>query len=159
MARTLVALGRAVGLEFIRLDRKRSEKVSFPQYWWAWDGPATTGNIRLVKTIRTAPAVGSALHQKFHDAEPTGALIVNAEPMGAPLSVVGHAISLTYDAEKLDSNKSDARYCHHFGSFTHDDRPPFDSKYWPDVVVDRSGQLMLRRRSGNAFRLEDWLIG
>lgn len=159
MSRPLVALGRAVELEFIRLGRKRSEKVSFPAYWWAWDGSAKSGNIRLVKAIRSAPTVSSSLHKKFHDAAPTGALVVDAEPMGAPLSVVGYAISFTYDAEKLDSNKSDARYRHHFGAFTHDDKPPFDEKYWPDVVVDRTGQLMLRRRSGNDFRLDDWVIG
>jgi len=159
MSRPLVGLGRAVGLEFQRLGRSRVEKVSFPAYWWAWDGSATGGNIRLVKAIRPTATVASKMHTKFHDAPPTGALVVNAEPMGAPLTVVGRAISFTYDAEKLDSNKSDARYCHHFGAFTHDDRPPFPEHYWPDVVVDRSGQLMLKRKPGNAFKLEDWVIG
>ena len=159
MSRPLIALGRAVGLEFILLGRKKAEKVSFPAWWWAWDGAPNTGNIRLVKVIGDAPPVRSALHKKFHGEPSSQAVTVNASPMSAPLSVIGMAVSLTYDAQHLNSNKAGANYCHHFGAFTHDDLPPFDERYYPDVVVDRSGQLMLKRKAGNAFRLEDWLIG
>jgi len=158
----LIGLGQAFELQLMRFGRKRLEILSFPAYWWAWDGGPTTGDIRLVKIMQrggvrlTARTVAAAT--KFHDKKPVGVL-VDAPPLIEPLVVVGRAVAIGYDARGHSNSKDDAPYRHHFGAVTHHDTPPFDDRYWPDVCLDRARNLVIKRRSTNTYELDDWLIG
>jgi hypothetical protein len=166
--RGLVGLGQAYGLRFRPLkgdDLGRERVVSFAKtWWWAWDGAADTGRILLVKTLDVAQparplAPFIALHRTFHGEEPTSFIRVDGWAPAKPITIIGRAVSLTYDARSFSGTKGDVPYQHYFGAFTHADRPPFDSEYWPDVAIDAGGNLALLRRPGNTFRLADWLEG
>ncbi len=163
MSRQLVALGEAFEIRYIRLGQSKQETASFPGWWWAWDGTPTGGDIRLVKPVKVGSqrlsTVAKATHRKFHGADPIAAIQVDVKPMGLPLRVFGHVVAIGYDARDISVSKGDALYRHHFGAFDHDDKPPFPISAMPDLALDRNGQLIIKRKSGNTFRLDDWLIG
>ncbi len=163
MARQLIGLGEAYEVTFRRDDNKKVETVRFPRFWWAWDGSATAGNIRLVRVVsqggvRLQPNA-KAMHRRFHGSDPDAGVQVDAQPVTAPLRLFGRVISFAYDARKIASTKSDAVYRHHFGAFDHDDKPPFGEESLPDIALDGVGQLIIKRRPSNTFRLDDYVIG
>ncbi len=163
MSRHLIGLGQAFEIQFKRLNSTKKETVSFPGYWWAWDGTPTGGDIRLVRVVsvggkRLSSAAKSA-HKKFHGEAPHQAVTVDDKPMGAPLRTFARVIAIGYDARGYSVSKDDAPYRHHFGAFDHDDKPPFHDDALPDLALDRHGQLIIKRRPSNTFRLDDWLIG
>lgn len=163
MARQLVGLGQAFELRFIRNGSNREEVVSFPGYWWAWEGDYNTGNIRLVQPIALARVKPTgrnvALFERFHGSPPDTMVLVDAEPMRRPFDSFATATAIGYDAEGMDSNKAAHRYRHYFGAFDHGDRPPFPESSRPEVVLDADNQLVLKRRPSNTFRLEEWITG
>ncbi len=163
MSRQLIGLGEAFEIQFIRFERTKKETANFPGYWWAWDGTPTEGNIRLVRVVkvgghRLTPKAKSA-HRRFHGEDPVQALMVDASPIGAPLRTFARVIAIGYDARGFSATKDDAPYRHHFGAFDHDDKPPFSEDVLPDLALDRHGQLIIKRRPSNTFRLDDWIIG
>lgn len=163
MSRQLVGLGQAFELRFIRDGGSREEVVSFPGYWWAWDGDYSTGNIRLVRPVAVSTIKptrrNASMFARFHGAPPQEMIVVDAEPMRRPAASFARATAIGYDAQGMDSNKAATRFRHYFGAFDHSDKPPFSDDYWPDVVLDADNQLMLKRRDSNTFRLEQWLVG
>lgn len=167
MSRQLIGLGKAFELRYRRFAAdgtlRREESASFPEFWWAWDGPASSGNIRLVRVVSAAdlrPARESKrLHDLFHGEVPAHLMWVEADQMASPLTTFARATAIGYDARGVSDTKGDSRYRHYFGAFTHDDHPPFPEDAMPDIVLDRNNQLMLRRRPSNTFRLENWLVG
>lgn len=158
---SLVALGKAFEIEFIRDGRSQAEKASFPGWWWAWDGSPDRGHILLVKptTIIAAPrGTSKAMHATFHGNDPDKGFDVKA-PLISDARRAGLVISFGYDARSFSSSKRSMPYRHHFGAETHDDKPPFDQKYWPILAVCDDGGMVIKRRAGNTFRLHDWVIG
>lgn len=163
MSRQLIGLGEAFELQFMRFGHKKKETVNFPGYWWAWDGAPTTGNIRLVRVVKqggvrlTSAAVNA--HRRFHGEDPSNGVLVDAAPIGSPLRTFARVLAIGYDARGHSATKDDAPYRHHFGAFDHDDKPPFSEDALPDLALDRGGQLIIKRRPSNTFRLDDWIIG
>lgn len=158
---SLIGLGKAYELEFVRDGSKRRQVVSFPGHWWAWSGTPDGGNILLVKPIEAGGKISRVAHDthaEFHGADPKQALHVEAPTMtGAKM--VGLVVSFAYDARSFSSSKRSMPYRHHFGAETHDDQPPFPASAMPGLYQSLSGSLIIKRRSGNSFRLADWVIG
>ncbi len=158
----LIGLGKADELRMIHQSGRGSHLLTFPGFFWAWDGSPTTGFIRLVKIADSDASPASIasvdLHEQFHGREPSSTVHVWAEPLKNPRTI-GYATAIAYDARKFSSTKGDAIYRHFFGAVTEDDKPPFRNSLLPAVVVDAKGQVALIRRPGNTFTLEDWIVG
>ncbi len=158
----LIGLGKADELRMILNGAKSTNSLTFPGFFWAWDGSPTDGFIRLVKAEGPDDLALSyssdVIHTKFHGKSPTSSMQVYAEPLKKPRAI-GLATAIAYDARRFSSSKADAIYRHFFGAVTEDDKPPFASALLPAVVVDAKGQVALVRRPGNTFTLEDWIVG
>ena len=48
---SLVALGKAYELTYVRDGRSTEKTVRIPGHWWAWTGDADNGSILLVKPV------------------------------------------------------------------------------------------------------------
>lgn len=161
----LVGLGQAYELTFKPADGSRRKTVRFPpSYWWAWQSGHSTGDIVLAKVLgRSSTNVreGQAIdvHREFHGNDPTKTLRVEVGAMRRPVTHIGRVIAFAYDARGFSSTKSDLPYEHYFGAMTHGEQPPFPESAWPDLVVDADNTVAIVRRSGNTFRLADWVIG
>lgn len=161
MSASLIGLGKAFELEFIRDGKKKAETVSFPGHWWAWSGGADTGNILLVRPIEPGGRISRVAHNthaEFHGTTPKQSLHVEA-PTLTGARRVGLVVSFAYDARSFSSSKRTMPYRHHFGAETHDDKPPFPATLWPMLCMSLNGSLIIKRQSGNTFRLADWVIG
>ncbi len=164
MTAPLVALGKAYELAFRRDGRSTVEVAKFPGWWWAWSGSPSAGNILLVKPkSRSMPfpiprGASRAMHATFHGSPPDFGMEVDV-PEIAGAKRAGLVVSFAYDARTLVGTKSDKPYRHHFGAETHDDKPPFMDADLPVLAVTTDGGLIIKRRSGNGFRLSDWVIG
>lgn len=158
---SLIGLGKAFEIEFIRDGRTKSETFKFPGFWWAWSGTPDNGNVLLVKPIAAggkASRVSHDVHAKFHGDDPSNTMRVEA-PTLTGARRIGVVISFAYDAREFSSSKSKIPYRHHFGAETHDDKPPFPEESLPLLCVAMNESLIIKRRSGNTFRLKDWVIG
>ncbi len=162
MTAPLVALGKAYELTFRRDGRSTVETAKFPGWWWAWSGTPTAGNILLVKPkvlhLPVPRGASRSMHATFHGEQPDQGMEV-AAPDITGAKRAGLVVSFAYDARSLGSSKSDKPYRHHFGAETHDDKPPFMDADLPVLAVTTDGGLIIKRRSGNGFRLSDWVIG
>ncbi len=158
----LIGLGKADELRLIMHGETATRSLTFPGFFWAWDGSPTDGFIRLVKAAGPDDLPisydSAAVHTKFHGKAPTSSMQVYAETLKKPRAI-GLATAIAYDARRYSATKSDAIYRHFFGAVTEDDKPPFSHKLLPAVVVDAKGQVALVRRPGNKFALEDWIVG
>lgn len=158
---SLVALGKAYELTFIRDGKSSAETVQFPGWWWAWSGSPSGGHILLVKpqSIIAAPrGTSKDMHATFHGVTPDRGMDVKAPDIAAAKRS-GLVVSFAYDARSFSSSKGDKPYRHHFGAETHDDKPPFPEKDLPILGACADGGIVIKRRSGNGFRLADWVIG
>jgi hypothetical protein len=159
---SLVALGKAYELSYVRDGRSTEETVKIPGYWWAWTGDADNGSILLVKPVGFTNRGGSAnaksMHANFHGV--LSGMQMNVEaPSLSNAKRAGLVVSFAYDARGFSRSKSTMPYRHHFGAETHDDKPPFPEKYWPILGITADGGIVIKRRAGNSFRLADWVIG
>jgi hypothetical protein len=159
---SLVALGKAYELTYVRDGRSTEETVKIPGWWWAWTGDADNGSILLVKPVGFRSQGGSAkakaMHAEFHG-DLAGKLMNVEAPSLSDAKRAGLVVSFAYDARGFSRSKSTMPYRHHFGAETHDEKPPFPQKYWPILGITADGGICIKRRPGNSFRLADWVIG
>lgn len=158
---TLVALGKAYELTYVRDGRSTEETIRIPGWWWAWTGDADNGSILLVKPVGFGGSVSDRaqqMHAEFHG-DISGRQIKVEAPALSNAKRAGLVVALAYDARGFSTIKRDKPYRHHFGAETEDEVPPFPQKYWPILGITADGGICIKRRPGNSFRLADWVIG
>lgn len=158
---SLVALGKAFEITFVRDGETKAKTISFPGWWWAWSGTPDNGSILLVKPVgftRGGSTLAKQMHAEFHGDLANKMMNVEA-PSLSEAKRVGLVVSFAYDARGFSKTKATMPYRHHFGAETHDEKPPFPEKYWPIMGLTAEGGLVIKRRAGNSFRLADWVIG
>lgn len=159
---SLVALGKAYDLTYVRDGKSTEETIRLPGWWWAWTGDADNGSILLVKPLGFRPHKASTrakqMHAEFHG-DIAGKLMHVEAPNLSDAKRAGLVVSFAYDARGFSTSKATMPYRHHFGAETHDETPPFPQKYWPILGITPEGGITIKRRAGNSFRLADWVIG
>jgi hypothetical protein len=99
-------------------------------------------------------------HRRFHGAEARGAMEGEMPAPSGRLSEVGLVKELIYYVpEQIKSPEKNKILWHHaFGDTGHTGMR-FPPKFYPRLMKDRKGNLFLRRRNGNIYRVTDWIVG
>jgi len=164
----LIGLGRAHDVWYLKSKKAAVTKYSLrcDNCWLVWAGSATRGTIQLVNVEQravTAPRFGtheSRLYRRFHGSDPSDALFVTTPAPLTPYEEIGLVVAIAYDAQDMGSaTKGDRPYRHHFGDDGDGHKPPYPSDRLPALCLDARGNLLLQRRPGNTWRLDDWLRG
>jgi hypothetical protein len=171
----LLGLGRLVSL-VCRSGSQRVELLPPSLHFLAWDAaeralvlvrpgyvPARPG---YLDTPADAAAAQRA-HVRFHGAEPGALAVVDVPKPGRGMRQLGLAESVSYCAAGWKSPvKRGAVWLHQFGddgsagrdTVSAADPSQYSTALMPGIWCDDDGGLWLRRRPGNRFTVEDWII-
>jgi hypothetical protein len=107
----------------------------------------------------------AALHRKFHDAPPRRAVSYELPDVVGPLREVGLIKSISYVVPEnvASPSKRGANWVHAFGDHGEEGHGPVtrEKKYptslMPSLVTDRRGNLFIKRRKGNKYKVTEWI--
>lgn len=154
--RALLCIGKLTKLEL-----NSGKKLSLKNRWLAWDG--RNFHICTVKGTTSAklPSGIVSKHRKFHDAPPQGKPFVGDCPAPSGKTVqVGLLKSLVYTVpRKINSPEKNPYQWHHAFGDTGHEGGNYPEKVMPALVKDQKGNLFIKRRKGNIFRVDQWLRG
>jgi hypothetical protein len=79
---------------------------------------------------------------------------------------LGLVESITYHPAGWDSDKKDARWIHQFGDVGergHGEADPaapspYPARLMPEAWATPQGHLVIRRRAGNRYTVDDWIL-
>jgi hypothetical protein len=158
----LVGLGTLESLEVLSGGRVR--KLGMRGRWLGWD----TGNRRFAICRVVSNAGGRKLptsvvkaHRRFHSEAPKTAVVADVpDPIGR-LQQVGLVKALTYIVPRRINSpeKNPYRWHHAFGDTGHKGGNSYPERVMPALMRDARGNLFIKRRPGNIFRVDTWLRG
>lgn len=159
---SLVGLGTLESLEVLSGGRVR--KMGMRGRWLGWD----TGKRRFAICRVVSSAAGRRLgastvkaHRRFHNEAPTSAVVADVpDPVGR-LTQVGLVKALTYVVPRRINSpeKNPYRWHHAFGDTGHKGGNAYPERVMPALMRDARGNLFIKRRPGNIFRVDTWLRG
>lgn len=157
----LTGLGTLVNLEIIQPGGRSAKTLRTPGRWLAWDGQA----FHICRIAGgTRPLTDSATirrHRQFHGQPPAGGRVVDRPaPVGA-LRQIGLLKALTYrvPSHVRSPEKNPYLWHHAFGDTGHKGGDHYPEKVMPALMRDANGNLFIKRRPGNIFRVDQWLRG
>ena len=159
--KALLCLGKLTKLGVVQVDSDREASMRLKNTWLAWDGRNL--HICTVKGTTTAklPATVVARHKKFHTVGPRGKPFVGdcPTPVGR-CTLLGLVKSLIYTVPRKISSpeKNPYRWNHAFGDTGHAGGE-YPKRVMPALVKDQNGNLFIKRRKGNIFKVDDWIRG
>jgi antirestriction protein ArdC len=165
--RELVGLGRLVRLVVRHTDGSREAIAPEGVRFLAWDYARKDLVIAdaVPGTGKLSPEV-QARHLEFHGAAPDRAQRVALRTPGR-MKCVGRVESITYATEGWNSpSKAGAVWVHLFGDVGErghgpidpDAPSPYPESVMPDLFMDRTSGLFIRRRRGNRYTVTDWIM-
>ena len=161
--KALLGIGTLTGLEILDPATGRTRRMGFRGKWLAWNPGQKCFHICVVKS-RAAQALPPSLakiHRRFHDADPGAAVAVDVPASSGGETQVGLVKALTYRVPRqVKSPEKNPYVWHHaFGDTGHKGGDAYPQKVMPALVRDSRGNLFIRRRPGNIFRVDTWLRG
>lgn len=130
--------------------------------WLAWDGKQfQICNVKGQVNAELPPNIVQR-HKKFHAANPQGKPFLASMPdRGPTVKNVGLLKSLVYYVpSKIRSPGKNKYLWHHaFGDTGHKGGDSYPTSVMPMLQSDSAGNLFIKRRPGNIFRVDNWLRG
>ncbi len=161
-SRALLCIGQLRDLELYDPHTNRTAHIKPKGKWLAWDGKQfQICNVRG-QVNATLPSSVVAKHRKFHAANPQGKPFLASMPdRGPTVRDVGLLKSLVYYVpSKIRSPGKNKYLWHHaFGDTGHKGGDSYPIKVMPMLQRDSAGNLFIKRRAGNIFRVDNWLRG
>lgn len=162
----LLGIGTLHELEVLDPATKRVRRISAGGRWLGWDTQrrqfllARTAPRQSSSTARLPTAVAKA-HRRFHGAASRRALVVDVPRPQGRLRQLGLLKALVYRVPKQvrSPGKNPYAWHHAFGDTGHQGGDTYPERVMPAVCVDQQGNLFIRRRKGNIFRVDSWLRG
>lgn len=170
MTETLVGLGRLELVRFVGITGGDPYDLRFTAgEWLAWRGDANTGDLVIVHpsdgdASLTPDPAALERHRRFHGSAAESLLTATWTPPPRTRRMIGYVMAVRYDVpRKMASDKAGDRWHHKLGDFGRrggGDRSD-DNQFWPSLhaSLHRPYRWWIVRRRGNAYRLDDWLIG
>jgi hypothetical protein len=154
--RSLLCLGKLVKLELAS-----GKKASVKGRWLAYDGR----NLHVCTVNGTTkaklPAAVAARHRKFHGMEPKGEPFCGdcPSPQGK-LTQLGLLKALVYTVpKKIKSPEKNPYHWHHAFGDTGHAGGEYPESVMPSLMQDTRGNIFIKRRKGNIFKVDDWIRG
>lgn len=161
-SRALLCVGQLRDLEIYDPKTESTKHIKPHNKWLAWDGKqfhvcnvSGQANADLPKEVQKR-------HRKFHQANPQGKPFVGSMPdRSASVRDVGLLKSLVYYVPtKIRSPGKNKYLWHHaFGDTGHKGGDSYPIKVMPMLQKDSAGNLFIKRRPGNIFKVDQWLRG
>jgi len=161
-SRALLCVGQLRDLEIYDPKTESTKHIKPRNKWLAWDGKqfhvcnvSGQANADLPKEVEKR-------HRKFHQANPQGKPFVGSMPdRSASVRDVGLLKSLVYYVPtKIRSPGKNKYLWHHaFGDTGHKGGDSYPIKVMPMLQKDSAGNLFIKRRPGNIFKVDQWLRG
>ncbi len=161
-SRALLCVGQLRQLEIYDPRTGRSGVFSPKGKWLAWDGKQFQICNVKGQVNASLPSKLVAKHRKFHNANPVGKPFLASMPdRGPTIKNVGLLKSLVYYVpSKIRSPGKNKYLWHHaFGDTGHRGGDSYPTKVMPMLQRDSAGNLFIKRRPGNIFRVDNWLRG
>jgi hypothetical protein len=159
----IVGLGQLTALEVLDPKTKRTVTKRMRGRWLAWDPRKRAFHLCTMasKAGGRLPASVERAHRKFHQAPSAKAVMANVPDSAGGEITVGLVKSLTYLVPpQINSPEKNPHHWHHaFGDTGHKGGDHYPERVMPALVRDRAGNLFIRRRPGNIFRVDTWLRG
>ena len=161
--KALLGIGHLTGLEILDPKTGRVTKKTLRGKWLAWDTARRAFHICTARKSAggSLPASIRKAHRKFHAAESRSAVLADVPASAGGEQQIGLIKALTYRVPpKVNSPEKNPYHWHHaFGDTGHKGGDSYPEKVMPALVRDRRGNLFIRRRPGNIFRVDTWLRG
>lgn len=164
-SRALLCVGQLRQLELYDPKTGRTGTISPKGKWLAWDGKQFQICNVKGQVNASLPSKLVSRHRKFHSANPIGkpflAEYPKEERRGPTVRDVGLLKSLVYYVpSKIRSPGKNKYLWHHaFGDTGHKGGDSYPTKVMPMLQRDSAGNLFIKRRPGNIFRVDNWLRG
>jgi len=167
---TVVGLGRLVDLT-VRIQHGPTQRVAPTRLCWlAWCDRSRDLVVLRPGRSRSAMVedpVAAQQHRTFHGAAPVSACMMELPAPRGRLQTVGLIEAITYCADAIDSPSKRAFHWHHRfgdrGEHGHgpmrDDGTAYPDHLLPALTVDDADAWFITRRSGNRYRVREWIIG
>jgi len=162
--KSLLCIGQLRAIEVVLPDGS-VKAAACKKHWLAWDGRQY--QICYVKgSVKTTlPRNIVARHKKFHGVAPQSNPFYAMMPdRGPTIKNVGLLKSLTYyvPTQIRSPGKNKYLWHHDFGNTVAGQKTPdggYPTKLMPMLQRDSTGNLFIKRRPGNIFRVSNWLRG
>lgn len=159
----LLGIGTLSELEVFNPATKRSTTMRLRNRWLAWDTKRRAFHICVPKSRKANPLPAGVLkaHRKFHSAASGAALMADVpNPIGT-LKQVGLLKALVYHvpSQVRSPEKNTYAWHHAFGDTGHKGGATYPERVMPALMRDSKGNLFIKRRKGNIFRVDTWLRG
>lgn len=157
----MLTIGTLLSMTIVQKTGSRSEKISFRNKYLLWDGR----NFHIAKrTGKSSAKLNGAVakkHKKFHNAKANGCMEGEIADQVGSLTEVGLVESLLYAVPRSikSPGKNPYRWDHAFGDTGHKGGSTYPKKVMPALMEDEAGNLFIKRRKGNIFRVDTWLRG
>lgn len=161
-SRALLCIGQLRDLELYDPRSERTAHIKPKGKWLAWDGKQFQICNVKGQVNATLPSSVVKKHKKFHAANPQGRPFLASMPdRGPTVRDVGLLKSLVYYVpSKIRSPGKNKYLWHHaFGDTGHKGGDSYPIKVMPMLQRDSAGNLFIKRRAGNIFRVDTWLRG
>ena len=154
--RALLCLGKLVKLEL-----NEGKKASVKGRWLAYDGR----NLHICTVTGTSkaklPAAVARRHRKFHGMDPKGEPFCGDCPSPhGKLKQLGLLKALVYTVpKKINSPEKNPYHWHHAFGDTGHAGGTYPESVMPALMQDERGNVFIKRRKGNIFKVDDWIRG
>lgn len=158
-----IGLGTLKELEVLDPKTKHVRIIRPRNRWLAWDPKRQAFHICISRglTNERVPSSIVKLHRKFHRAAPSKARRAFAPDPTGRLVQVGLLKALTYTVPRaiFSPEKNPYNWHHAFGDTGHRGGSEYPERVMPALMKDAKGNLFIKRRKGNIFRVDTWLRG
>lgn len=161
-SRALLCIGQLRDLELYDPKTGRTGHLKPKGKWLAWDGKQFQICNVKGQVNASLPSNIVAKHRKFHASNPQGKPFLASMPSrSSSVKNVGLLKSLVYYVpSKIRSPGKNKYLWHHaFGDTGHKGGDSYPTKVMPMLQRDSAGNLFIKRRPGNIFRVDNWLRG
>lgn len=162
-SKALLGIGLLTSLEILDPKTGRTTTRIVRGKWLAWDTGRRAFHICTVKgrAGQGLPAGVAKAHRRFHAANPRATVAADVPASAGGEQQVGLVKALTYRVpQQVESPEKNPHLWHHaFGDTGHKGGDAYPQRVMPALVRDRAGNLFIRRRPGNIFRVDTWLRG
>lgn len=159
--RGLLGIGTLQQLEVLDPATRKTRTLRLSNRWLAWDGKAFHICTPKRRAVKPLPAGVRRAHQRFHQAGTAAALVADVPAPAGRCTQIGLLKSLVYRVpQQVRSPEKNPYAWHHaFGDTGHQGGDHYPDRVMPALLRDARGNLFIKRRKGNIFRVDSWLRG
>ena len=163
MPRALLGIGTLTQLTVLDPATRKTRTLTLRNRWLAWEPGKRCFHICTPKGRQgtALPPGVRAAHRRFHQADSQAALLADVPSPVGRLTQVGLLKAVVYRVphQVRSPEKNPYAWHHAFGDTGHKGGDNYPDRVMPALLRDAKGNLFIKRRKGNIFRVDTWLRG